>query len=675
MATPLRVLLIEDSVNDTELLLCELRRGDYTPTWERVDSAAALTAALTRQEWDVITLGCIMPQFSASAALALLREHGSHAPIIIVSGEVGEEGAVTAMKAGAHDYVSKRKLARLVPAIKRELREADGRRARKDSDDALRESQHWLALALNAADICLWSWNVRTNDLYLSPRWIAQLGYEEDEIPNTFEEWATHIHPDDRDRLLIAVPTYLQEPTVEYEVEFRARHKDGSYRWFLSRASLVKDEGGQPERLMGCHIDITDRKSAEAAQREEAHIAAALARAGRELIAALDTPQFLDRLCQVTTELLGCESSHTLLWEPEEDVFKPIAGYGATPEEQEAARLIKVPRALMSEVLSRLDTDDVAQVGTVPPDLLSTPAQERFGVALTLCMALRRGQELIGLQVAMSRHRFAPFTETERRIARGVAQIASLALDHAQMVSALERANRLKSEFFATVSHELRTPINVVVGYTDLLLEGSFGALNPEQVDTLQRVQGSSRELLTLIDSTLDLSRLEAGRMEVAFADVDLTRLINEIDRETRGLHAQSNVTVLWKVAPDLRVRTDAAKLKRVLKNLIGNALKFTDDGGVTLEAYASDDGLEIAVTDTGIGIAPDALPIIFEPFRQVDSSSTRRHGGVGLGLYIVRRLLDMLGGSITVESEVGRGSTFRVRVPLRDARAEKERA
>lgn len=380
---------------------------------------------------------------------------------------------------------------------------------------------------------------------------------------------------------------------------------------------------------------------------------------------SLDTPGFLDRLCQVAAEVLECESSHTLLWQAEEDVFKPIAGHGATVEEQEAARIMKVPRALMLGLLSRLESDDVAQVGTIPADLLSKPAQERFGVMLVLCMALRRGEELVGVQVALWRARQAPFTETECRIARGIAQIASLALEHARVVVELERVSRLKSEFVATMSHELRTPLTVIMGYADLLLDGAFGSLTAAQNGIVQKVQLSSLELLGLVNTTLDLSRLEAGRMPLEIREIRLTDVVREVDTETRRLQEEAGLGFVWRSAPDLRVHTDPAKLKLVLKNLIGNAIKFTECGTVKLEAGVSDGGVEIAVTDTGIGIPPEAMELIFEPFRQADSSSTRSHRGVGLGLYIVRRLLDLLGGTIRVESEVGRGSTFRVWLPV----------
>ncbi len=234
-------------------------------------------------------------------------------------------------------------------------------------------------------------------------------------------------------------------------------------------------------------------------------------------------------------------------------------------------------------------------------------------------------------------------------------------------ITELERASRLKSEFVATMSHELRTPLNIVMGYTDLLLEGAFGDLTVEQLAIVQRMAQSTAELQGLITATLDLSRLEAGRLPLELSKVHVPELIAEIEAETQELQRKPSVCVLWRVAPELPpLSTDAAKLKTVLKNVIANAVKFTDQGSVTVRVSARDCGVEFAVTDTGIGMAPDVLPIVFEPFRQVDGSPTRRHGGVGLGLYIVRRFLDLLGGTVAVESAVGQGSTFRVWVPLR---------
>ena len=300
----------------------------------------------------------------------------------------------------------------------------------------------------------------------------------------------------------------------------------------------------------------------------------------------------------------------------------------------------------------------------------SDPAMQglgrELGVTVALGMALRRGDELIGIHSAGYRGRQERFTPQQERIARGIAQLASMALENARLVEELGRANRLRSEFVATMSHELRTPLNVIVGYNELLIDGVFGELNRDQTETLHRVGKSARELLDLINATLDMSRLESGRLPVNLQDVWVPDLLREIDSETQGLRENTTVRFAWEVPAQLPyLSTDPFKLKMVLKNLIANAVKFTHEGSVTIVAQSGDGHIEFSIADTGIGISPEAQAMIFEPFRQVDSSITRRYGGVGLGLYIVRRLLDMLGGTVAVESEVGRGSTFHVRLPL----------
>lgn len=163
----------------------------------------------------------------------------------------------------------------------------------------------------------------------------------------------------------------------------------------------------------------------------------------------------------------------------------------------------------------------------------------------------------------------------------------------------------------------------------------------------------------------LDLNRLDAGQLPVEVNAVRGKEFLGEIRAELQGLYDQSGLTFIWKVEDEMPViHTDSRKLKVVIKNLVGNAVKFTEKGSVTIAAQARNGGMEISVTDTGIGIPPEAQTWIFEPFRQVDSSDTRRYSGSGLGLHIVQRLLELLGGTVTVESEVGRGSTFRIWVP-----------
>ena len=229
---------------------------------------------------------------------------------------------------------------------------------------------------------------------------------------------------------------------------------------------------------------------------------------------------------------------------------------------------------------------------------------------------------------------------------------------------AAEAANRVKSEFLATMSHELRTPLSVILGYGSLLVEGMLGSLSEEQVHSLRRINNSARELLDLITAILDVSRLEAGRLPTEIQRVEVPTLLEEIKAETEAERERVDLLYTWTIQGDLPLLyTDPGKLKIVLKNLIRNAVKFTEEGSVTVEAQGLCGGIEVSVSDTGIGIPVEALEFIFEPFRQVGTPSSGRRG-IGLGLHIVKRLLALLGGTIRVESKLGAGSTFRVWVP-----------
>lgn len=233
-------------------------------------------------------------------------------------------------------------------------------------------------------------------------------------------------------------------------------------------------------------------------------------------------------------------------------------------------------------------------------------------------------------------------------------------------ITEADAANRAKSEFLSTMSHEFRTPLNVVLGYTDMLFAETFGPLMEPQKGALHHIRQSTTALIELINNVLDLNRLDAGRLTIEWRSVCMDTIFEEIEQETKGLRDLSGLAFHWRIEPSLPlVRTDAGKLKVILKNLLGNAIKFTEAGDVTLSAMEERDGLVVAVTDTGIGIPSPQQSLIFEAFRQGDYANVHGLKGVGLGLHIVKRLLDLLGGTITVESEIGRGSTFRVWLPV----------
>lgn len=410
---------------------------------------------------------------------------------------------------------------------------------------------------------------------------------------------------------------------------------------------------------------------------DEAQLVEGLLALTEQLNSGADLTVRLTGLCRAVTELTGCYRSSIFLLAGE--CYELRYSCGAAPEALPRERRVHAQDPLITEAVRTRSC--VVTRTAQHSQLFDPPAPAPTGVQLVIVAPLLdEEQQPLGVLTAACIEAPESFSDLTARLVLGMARLA-------QTVIVAERRNQqpthlhqtqpedtqgdaglaksVKLEVVASMSHELRTPLNIILGYVDLLLEHAFGTLAPEQTDALRRIDKSARELLELINTTLDLSRLEAGRMTLEARETHVPDLIHEIDVETRPLREKSRVSFVCHAPASLPpLHTDPLKLKVVLKNLVVNAFKFTDQGSVLIDVYRHNGGLEFCVADTGIGMAPELVPTIFEPFRQADSFRTRRRGGFGLGLYIVRRLLDMMGGTISVDSELGRGSIFRVWVP-----------
>ncbi|MGE5101034.1 MAG: PAS domain-containing sensor histidine kinase [Deltaproteobacteria bacterium] len=256
-------------------------------------------------------------------------------------------------------------------------------------------------------------------------------------------------------------------------------------------------------------------------------------------------------------------------------------------------------------------------------------------------------------------------SELEERIAEATTDLAQQNQRLLWQSEELVKVNKLKSDFLASMSHELRTPLNAVIGYSALLIDGIKGQLTEGQLDYVTRSRTAAQHLLSLINDILDLSKIEAGKMPVYVERVSIPELINDVAQQVEQLMSAKNLEFSADVSPACpTVDTDKTKVKQILLNLLSNAAKFTNRGSVRVTVTCTRDSIVVEVSDTGVGIKPEEINLIWEDFRQLDQSRTRSYGGTGLGLSITRRLTQQLGGEITVRSVFGEGTTFSVRLP-----------
>jgi signal transduction histidine kinase len=269
--------------------------------------------------------------------------------------------------------------------------------------------------------------------------------------------------------------------------------------------------------------------------------------------------------------------------------------------------------------------------------------------------SLRARKERAEALAALERARL----DLEERVRQRTAELV-------EAKEAAESADRLKSAFLATMSHELRTPLNSIIGFTGIVLQGLAGPLNGEQTKQLGIVQNSARHLLALVNDVLDISKIEAGQLEIASGPFSLPQAVQKAVATVLPLAQAKGISVHADISPDVDViYSDQRRTEQILLNLLGNAVKFTDRGEVAVRCRRENEWLVTSIRDTGIGIDPRQHQSIFEPFRQADTGLTRKHEGTGLGLSICKRLVERLGGSIFLESVPGQGSTFTIRLPL----------
>lgn len=306
------------------------------------------------------------------------------------------------------------------------------------------------------------------------------------------------------------------------------------------------------------------------------------------------------------------------------------------------------------------------------PSIANAEALSKRGMVGYLGVPLKSNGNLLGV-LAFFTGRLMSFTRGDVEFVTTLADQAASAIQKCRLYeqsqqqgAELKNANKIKDEFLGVVSHELKTPLNVISGYTSMLIEGMMGEITPIQEKAVQTISRQSKDLYAMINSLLQATSIDAEAVKPDYNETNFWEFLYEV-KSYYDYPLAKDIKLRWDIPSDLPTSyTDRGKLKHILQNLVNNAIKFTDAGSVTVSArfLASKNMLEFKVADTGIGIAKDVMPMIFEKFRQVDSSESRTHGGVGIGLYIVKKFTQLLQGAVHVESSPGLGSTFTVRIP-----------
>ncbi|EIC30720.1 MULTISPECIES: ATP-binding protein [Methylomicrobium] len=494
---------------------------------------------------------------------------------------------------------------------------------RRQAEATLRESELRLRLATKAADIGVWDWNIVDDSVMFTPEYKRQIGYEDHEIAGHYLEWESRLHPEDKDRAIADNFEYIERKKSAYESEFRLRHKNGSYLWIRSRGEAVAwDQEGRPTRILGCHVDITQLKQTEETLRafrwfsESAGQGMGMAKMQGEVI-------YMNPALKKTLASLGIPF----------DPSKVLTDYYT----EEAAR------RLSSEVLPKLlgHGQWIGELELGKSHGKRIPTLDNF---FAVCDEGGNPQYVANIVTDMSQQK-----EIERQLL--------------QAKEAAVSADRTKSMFIATMSHELRTPLNAIIGFTGILLQGLSGDLNERQRDQLSRVARSARHLLDLITDIIDISKIEAGRIDVFPSDFDLHALVSQAT-DTVKAQAQEKGLVLTMDAEPFPVHSDQKRVLQCVINLLSNAIKYTEQGSVAISARAADGKVSIEIRDTGIGIETEQMQKLFIPFERLDSFLRLRTSGTGLGLYLTRKIaVDLLSGDVSVVSTPGTGSCFTLKI------------
>ncbi len=463
------------------------------------------------------------------------------------------------------------------------------------------------------------------------------------------------------------------------EIGVLAQHLDvmrGSIKQLFAELQESKDKLEDYSRTLEHKVKLRTRELAQSVEELKA-----LGEVSQAVSSILDLETVLTSIVRHAVQLSKTDAGTIYEFDEAEGVFVPSINYGAHADLIEALRESRLrvgDQTVIGQAAVKRTPAQIPDLADVPNYPLSYVQQS--GYRALLALPLLREDRLIG-GLVVRRKAAGEFPAPVLDLLQTFASQSVLAIHNARLFREieekgheLESANQHKSEFLANMSHELRTPLNAILGYTELILDNIYGAVPVKIQDVLERLEKNGRHLLNLINDVLDLSKIEAGQLTLSLNEYSMEEVVQTVSTSVEALAAEKDLKLKVEVPKDLKIgKADEQRIAQVMLNLVGNAIKFTDEGEVKVEVTVSNETFCVPVHDTGPGVTESDQQKIFDEFQQANGSSTRKKGGTGLGLSISKKIIDMHGGRIWVESTPGKGSTFRFTLPIRVEKQRKQ--
>ena len=651
----INILIIDDVADDAELVALQLKTDRIKFTWKHVDTEKKLKDALRNEEWDAVISDYAMPGFDGLSALKIIKEWNENIPFIMVSGTIGENVAVDAMKKGAQDYLMKDNLKRLGQALLREIKDAEIKRHNKEVSLALKQSKAELQSVLMTSPVGIGIILENMILQYINEKISEITGYNKDELIAKSSR-IFFADDDEFERVGKKIYSDVEKKGVGL-VEARLKRKDGKnidVRINLSRIN----EKDKSKGFIFTFEDITDRKRDE-------KIKSILYNISNAVTSSKNLKELVDLIRNQLGQLVDTTNFFVALYDEKTDTIS-LPYYSDEKDTYDSFPAGKTMTAYViktqKSILAKKDfIEELEKKGIV----------ETIGVGseIWLGVPLRIKDKYIGVLVLQSYDDENAYSKDDLNIIEIISQQVSISIERKiaeeDLKTALLKAtesDKLKSAFLSTISHELRTPLNAIIGFSEIISD----ELPLEEIlDFTNMINKSGHELFEIIEDILEITDIESGKTQLSKTEFRVCSIFDEIEdavdlilekEDKKHLEIKLNFPV---EAKDLMIISNKSRIKKALIHVLMNSIKITEEGSIEYGLKPKNDKIVFYIKDTGVGIPENKQNIIFDKFRQADDSHTRKFGGIGIGLTYVKKIIELLDGEIWFDSVEGKGSTF----------------